>query len=99
MSSSRNGQNFVEKSFFFPELFQKNLRRVILTPHLRFLRVNTKKPVIRSIYHFHVYYHTRGILKVLEILLPCKNTLNQYNNPYNHEKFIKIEVSMELVII
>ena len=45
--------------------------------------------MIRSIYHFHVYYHIRRILKVLEIPLPYDNSFNQHNNPYNHEKFIK----------
>ena len=39
MSYSSISLNFVEKSFFFLELFQKNMRGVILTP-LRFLRVN-----------------------------------------------------------
>ena len=29
-------------------------------------------------------------IKMLEILLPYENSFNQYNNPYNHEKFIKI---------
>ena len=52
--------------------------------------MNAKKPMIRSIYHFHVYYHIRRILKILEIPLPYENSFNQYNNPYNHEKFIKI---------
>ena len=51
---------------------------------------NTKEPMIRSIYRFHVYYHIRRILKILEILLPYENSFNQYNNPYNHEKFIGI---------
>ena len=52
--------------------------------------MNAKKPIIRSIYHFHVYYHIRRILKILEIPLPYENSFNQYNNPYKHEKFIKI---------
>ena len=52
--------------------------------------MNAKKSMIRSIYHFHVYYHVRRILKILEISLPCENSFNQYNNPYSHEKFIKI---------
>ena len=52
--------------------------------------MNAKKPMIRSIYRFHVYYHIRRILKILEIPLPYENSFNQYNNPYNHEKFIKI---------
>ena len=52
--------------------------------------LNAKEPMIRSIYCFHVYYHIRRILKILEIPLPYENSFNQYNNPYNHEKFIGI---------
>ena len=52
--------------------------------------LNAKEPMIRSIYQFHVYYHIRRILKILEIPLPYENSFNQYNNPYNHEKFIGI---------
>ena len=52
--------------------------------------LNTKEPMIRSIYRFHVYYHIRRILKILEIPLPYENSFNQFNNPYNHEKFIRI---------
>ena len=52
--------------------------------------LNAKEPMMRSIYHFHVYYHVRRILKILEIPLPYENFFNQYNNPYNHEKFIGI---------
>ena len=46
--------------------------------------------MIRSIYRFHVYYHIRRILKILEIPLSYENSFNQYNNSYNHEKFIGI---------
>ena len=52
--------------------------------------LNAKEPMIRSIYHFHVYYHIRRILKILEIPLPYENSFNQYNNQYNHEKLIGI---------
>ena len=52
--------------------------------------LNAKEPMIRSIYSFHVYYHIRRILKILEIPLPYENSFNQYNNSYNHEKFIGI---------
>ena len=52
--------------------------------------LNAKEPMIRSIYHFRVYYHIRRILKIREIPLPYENSFNQYNNPYNHEKFIGI---------
>ena len=34
--------------------------------------------------------HIRRILKILEIPLPYENSFNQYNNLYNHEKFIGI---------
>ena len=52
--------------------------------------LKAKEPMIRSIYCFHVYYHIRRILKILEIPLPFENRFNQYNNPYNHENFISI---------
>ena len=52
--------------------------------------MHAKEPMIRSIYRFHVYYHIRRILKIMEIPLPYKNSFNQYNSPYNHEKFIGI---------
>ena len=52
--------------------------------------LNAKEPMIRSIYRFHVYYHIRRILKILEIPLPYENSFNQYSNSYNHEKFIGI---------
>ena len=52
--------------------------------------LNAKQPMIRSIYRFHVYYHIRRILKILEILLPYENSFNQFNNPYNHEEYIHI---------
>ena len=52
--------------------------------------MNAKKPMIRSIYCFHVYYHIRRILKILEIPLPYENSHSKYSNPYNHEMFIKI---------
>ena len=52
--------------------------------------LNAKEPMIKSIYRFHVYYHIRRILKILEIPLPYENSFNQYSNPYNHEKFIGI---------
>ena len=52
--------------------------------------LNAKEPMIRSIYRFHIYYHIRRILKILEIPLPYDNSFKQYNNLYNHEKFIGI---------
>ena len=52
--------------------------------------LNANRPTLRSIYCFHVHYHIRRILKILEIPLPYENSFNQYNNPYNHEMFMDI---------
>ena len=52
--------------------------------------MNAKESMIRCIYSFHVHYHIRRILKRLQIPLQYENNFNQYNNPYNHEKFIGI---------
>ena len=46
-----------------------------------FKHLNAKEPIIRSMYRFHVYYHMRRILRILEIPLPYENSFNQYNNP------------------
>ena len=43
--------------------------------------LNAREQMIRSIYCFHVYYHIRNILKILEISLP-------YENSFNHEKLV-----------
>ena len=52
--------------------------------------LNAKKPMVRSIYRFHVYYHIRRILKRIEIPLLYENSFNKYNNLYNHKIFKKI---------
>ena len=52
--------------------------------------LNAKELMVRSICRFHVYFHIRRILKIMEIPLPYENSFNQYNNPYNHGKFKKI---------
>ena len=52
--------------------------------------LDANRPLLRSVYRFHVYYHIRRILKILEMPLPYENSFNQFNNPYNHEKYIHI---------
>ena len=52
--------------------------------------MNAKKPMMRSIYHFHVYYHVRRTLKILQIPLPYDSTFHKYNNPYSHKMFMKV---------
>ena len=60
--------------------------------------LNAKKPMVRSIYRFHVYYYIRRILKRIEIPLPYENSFNKYNNLYNHKMFKKFVMNMKLVI-
>ena len=38
--------------------------------------LNANRPLLRSLYHFHVSYHIRRILKILEFSLPYENTFN-----------------------
>ena len=49
--------------------------------------LNASRPLLRSLYRFHIYYHIRRILKILETPLPYENSFNQYNNPYNHGEY------------
>ena len=48
--------------------------------------------MVRSVYRFHVYYHIRRILKILQIPLAYDNTFHKYSNPYiySREMFMKI---------
>ena len=50
----------------------------------------TKHPMIRSVYHFHVYYHMRRILKILQVPLPHETGFNAADNPYTESEFFKI---------
>ena len=50
----------------------------------------TKHPMIRSVYHFHVYYHVRRILKKLQIPLLHETGFNVPDNPYTESEFLKI---------
>ena len=43
--------------------------------------------MIRSVYHFHVYYHVRRILKKLQVPLPHKTGFNAADNPYTESEF------------
>ena len=50
----------------------------------------TKHPMIRSVYHFHVYYHVRRVLKKLRVPLPHETGFNAADNPYTESEFFKI---------
>ena len=50
----------------------------------------TKHTMIRSVYHFHVYYHVRRILKRLQVPLPHETSFNATDNPYTESEFLKI---------
>ena len=45
-------------------------------------------PMIRSVYHFHVYYHVRRVLKRAQT--PLAHGFNAADNPYTESEFLKI---------
>ena len=49
--------------------------------------LNSKLPMIRSLYHFHVYYQIRKIFKTLQIPLPGETAFNNLNNNMNVRKY------------
>ena len=49
-----------------------------------------KHPIIRAIYHFHVYYHVRRVLKRLQAPLPHASSFNISDNLYTSSEFLKI---------
>ena len=46
--------------------------------------------MIRSVYHFHIYYHVRQVLKRLQTPLPHETSFNTADNPYTESEFLKI---------
>ena len=46
--------------------------------------------MIRLVYHFHVYYHVRRILKKLQVPLPHETGFKAADNPYTESEFLKI---------
>ena len=46
--------------------------------------------MIRSVYHFHIYYHVRRILKKIQVSLPHETSFNVADNPYTESEFLKI---------
>ena len=46
--------------------------------------------MVRLVYHFHVYYHMRRILKKLQTPLPHETSFNAADNPYTESEFLKI---------
>ena len=51
---------------------------------------NTKHPVIRAVYRFHIYHHVRRSLKRLQVPLLHETSFNTADNPYTNEEFFKI---------
>ena len=50
----------------------------------------TRHPMIRSVYRFHVYYHMRQVLKILQTPLPHETSFNVADNPYTESEFFNI---------
>ena len=49
-----------------------------------------KDPMIRAVYRFHVYYHVRRVLKILQTPLPHETGFNAADNPYTESELLKI---------
>ena len=47
-------------------------------------------PMITLVYHFHVYYHVRRVLKRLQVSLSHKTSFDAADNPYTESEFFKI---------
>ena len=47
-------------------------------------------PMIRAVYHFHMYYHMRQVLKRLQTPLPHETSFNASDNPYMSSEVLKI---------
>ena len=55
------------------------------------VHLNYKKhPMIRAVYHFHMYYDVWRVLKRLQVPLPHKTGSNAADNPYTESDFLKI---------
>ena len=50
----------------------------------------TAHPMIRAVYHFHMYYHVRQVLKRLQVPQPHETGFNTADNPYTSLEFLKI---------
>ena len=46
--------------------------------------------MVRLLYQFHVYYHVRRVLKMLQVPLPYESGFNATDNPYSSEEFFKL---------
>ena len=46
-----------------------------------------KHPMMRAVYHFHVYYHVRRVLKTLQTPLPHETDFNAADNSYTESEF------------
>ena len=59
---------------------------IVKLAHLNY----AKHPMIRSVYHFHIYYRVRRILKKSRTPLPHETGFNAADNPYTESEFLKI---------
>ena len=50
----------------------------VCTKHL-----NSKMPMVRSVYRFHAYYHIRRVLKRMMVPLPSEDGFDKYSNSFN----------------
>ena len=81
------GQRFIDWDHYKFTLWQMQLNFAVFCASsacgVSVKHMNAKRPMLRPIYCFYVYYYIRRILKILEIPLPSDNSFNQYDNLYN----------------
>ena len=46
--------------------------------------------MIKAVYHFHMYYHVRRVLKRLQTPVSHETSFNASDNPYTESEFLKV---------
>ena len=96
-------QRFIYWDHYKFTLLQTQLNFVVFCASpaccVSFEHMNAKERMMRSIYCFHVYYHIRRLLKILEIPLPYKNSFINIKIHIAMKSLKKFVVSIELVMI
>ena len=96
-------QRFIDRDHYKFTIWQLQLNFVVFCASsacgVSVEHLNAKEPMIKSIYRFHVYYHIRRILKILEIPLPYENLSISIIICITMKSSQESAVNMELVMI
>ena len=56
--------------------------------------LKVEKPLLASLYRFHVYHTTRRLLEELRVALPGDKSHSWYENPYNSRAYKRLSLSL-----